>query len=597
MLKELVKHYSVSTNYVILFFQLLLAVTVSIYVVLHFTNHFLIEYNIKIIENSGVYKGEIYFSSNGTYDEKKKKTVKYKKSVNQFQKVKVAVSGQKVSSLRLDPLLDAGEVEIKDFSVRYGDQVQEIQFSDVDVTNSYNVKVLYSNTDCIVLKCLGKDPHIEVGGDMSFNRFDLSSVVYVSILAILLFSAYRVLTIYLRKYSYENIFLPAILLFYSIYVILFSSPVMGKNLLYIFVIMSLASCITNSFSLRKNYIREILLFVMVYLLMSYLSTLLSTHLADINYLNSKVLLIICACFIPLGFNQIKNYNFIFFKFLLTVLLLLMACLIICLNTNVLSINNVYFFSFLMERTDWTQKNYIFWYLLLCFGTLSFYNFKNKNDIIIILLVWIISFFTIFYSYSLLARLAFLTATAVYLLLAICRFSKKSLLIFVWILTFYIIFSPIIFSLIDLAPYHHRLVSRNAFYHTSAALIKQHWLFGYGFGSTLHMQTRDFVDISKLPGVYIESFPGGHPHNLSLLFWLEFGVFGAIFLAYYIHRFLVFSVEQTYHFIKQPALFGMIIAFEIITSFSWSIWYSQVLLTFSFFGVMFVLSMNNRDFRH
>ena len=36
---------------------------------------------------------------------------------------------------------------------------------------------------------------------------------------------------------------------------------------------------------------------------------------------------------------------------------------------------------------------------------------------------------------------------------------------------------------------------------------------------------------------------------------------------------------------------MIIAFDIITSFSWSIWYPQVLLTFAFFGIMLTLFMN------
>jgi len=480
MLKELIKNYSVSTKSAIVFFQLIVAFTLSIYVVLHFTNNFLIEYNIKIIENSGSYKGEIYFSSNGTYDEKKKKTVKYKKSVNLFQKVKVLVAGQNISSLRLDPLLDAGKVEITDFSIKYGDQVQKIDLSNVDRSWSHNVKVLSGNTDGIVLKCLGKDPSIEVDSDISFNRFSLLSVVYISILTLLLFSGIRILLTCVRKYSYENIFLAAILLLYSIYVVLFSSPEMGNNLLYTFVIMSFTVSMINGFSSRGNYCKGMIIFLMVYLLMSYLSVVMSTQLADINYLNRKALVIICACFIPIGFHKIKNYNFTFFKLFLTLLILLMACLIICLNTNVISIDNVYLFSFLMERTDWTQKNYIFWYLLLSLGTLSFYNFRNKNDIVVILLIWIISFFAIFYSYSLLARLAFLVATAVYLLLAIFRFSKNSLLIFIWILTFYIIFSPILFSLIDLAPYHHRLVSRNAFYHTSAALIKEHWLFGYGF---------------------------------------------------------------------------------------------------------------------
>ena len=91
--------------------------------------------------------------------------------------------------------------------------------------------------------------------------------------------------------------------------------------------------------------------------------------------------------------------------------------------------------------------------------------------------------------------------------------------------------------------------------------------------------------------YLSVFPRGQPHNLSLLFWLEFGVFGALFLAYYIHKLLFMFIEKTYNQMNLTALFGMIVAFDIITSFSWSIWIYQVLLTFSFFGIMLVLSLN------
>jgi O-antigen ligase len=234
---------------------------------------------------------------------------------------------------------------------------------------------------------------------------------------------------------------------------------------------------------------------------------------------------------------------------------------------------------------------MFWYVLLMFGTLSFYNFKNKKDMIIIFLIISVSYFALFAGYSRSARLAFVVGLAIYIGLSLFNVRKKYLHIVIWVLTLYIVFSPILFSFVDLTPYHQRLIQRDAIYHTAAALIKEHWLFGYGFGSTFHMYIKDFVDIAELPKHYIDRFPGGHPHNLSLLFWLEFGVFGAVFLAYYIHKLLLVFIDKTYNKISQPALFGMIVAFDIITSFSWSILIYQVLLTFSFFGIMLVLSMN------
>ena len=161
---------------------------------------------------------------------------------------------------------------------------------------------------------------------------------------------------------------------------------------------------------------------------------------------------------------------------------------------------------------------------------------------------------------------------------------------VWIFTFYIIFAPIIFALIDFT-FLPKLVQRDAIYKTSLALIKEHWVFGYGYGSTLTIHLKDFVSNTDLPKHYINVFPGGHPHNLSLLFWLEFGVVGVSFLAYYIHKLLAFIIENTYDNTHQAAILSMVVAFDVITSFSWSIWYPQVLLTFAFFGIMLVLSLN------
>ena len=66
----------------------------------------------------------------------------------------------------------------------------------------------------------------------------------------------------------------------------------------------------------------------------------------------------------------------------------------------------------------------------------------------------------------------------------------------------------------------------------------------------------------------------------------------MFLVYFVHKLLIAVIEQTYHGRNNAALFAMIVAFGVITSFSWSIWYPQVLLTYAFFGVLLILSMNS-----
>jgi O-antigen ligase len=144
--------------------------------------------------------------------------------------------------------------------------------------------------------------------------------------------------------------------------------------------------------------------------------------------------------------------------------------------------------------------------------------------------------------------------------------------------------------------HPRLEERIAIYKTAFALIKEHWFFGYGYGSTLVVNIKDFVSTSNLPKYYIDTFPGGHPHNLALLFWLEFGIIGATFLAYYIHKLLVYIIENTYNYTNQAAILSLVVAFDIISSFSWSIWWPSVLLTFAFFGIMLTLSMNIKSLK-
>ncbi|MCD6579807.1 O-antigen ligase family protein, partial [bacterium] len=262
-----------------------------------------------------------------------------------------------------------------------------------------------------------------------------------------------------------------------------------------------------------------------------------------------------------------------------------------LDHNIILIDNIHFLDYAMQRIKWTQKNYMFWYILLMFATLSFYNVRKKYELLIILAILALSYFAVFGGYSRSARLSFVVGVLAYTILSIFQINKKYLLGFIWFLTLYIIFSPIILSFLDLGSYISELRQRDQIYNTSAALITEHWFLGYGYGSTLSIHLKDVVSIADLPKIYINVYPGGHPHNLSLLFWLEFGIFGALFLIYFIHKFLKYFIENTYLYINQAALFGMIVAFDIITSFSWSIWYPQVLLTFSFFGAMLVLSMN------
>ncbi len=457
--------------------------------------------------------------------------------------------------------------------------------------NRHIVKfVVYFVISC----CLAR--HYTGGYGITSAQYWAKFFIYSVLLTVIVYFFNELLVKALRKFSLENILLALGATIYSLYAIFFSNVKFAILILIAFSLVSMVVALKNSLYNRVVFIKGIFIFLLLYSVMSYLSIFITTDLANLNYLNSKMPFIVMACLMPIGFFNIKNFNFDFFKGFLSLLLIMMAVFIILLNSHILDINNVKVLSFVMMRDDWTQKNYMFWYVLLTFGALSFYNVRKKLDFTIIISLLLLSFGVIFFGYSDSAKLSFIVGILIYSFFSIFKIQKKYLLALIWMFVFYVLFAPLLFSLIDLAPYDSRLIQRNAIYHTAAALIKEHWLFGYGYGSTLTIELKNFVSSVDLPKYYISAFPGGHPHNLSLLFWLEFGVFGALFLGYFVHKMLAFVVEQTYGNINQAAIFAMIIVFDILTSFSWDIWYPQVLLTYAFFGILLVLSINIKDRR-
>ncbi len=570
--------------------KIIVVFLISLYLTNKNTNDYTINYDINIIQNDSKLYGQLYYKNTTNYNDKQAKGIKYKDVRNKFQNCKINLTDQNnITSIRLDPLLGKGLVEIKNFTINSKYDMYKINFNEMNtLKNSHNIKILTKNNHFITLECIGSDPFLEMSNNIHLEKINLIYVGYFMIVSILLYILLEIYLFFLKNIATEYT-LFAILFTYSLYTVIGQT---AYYLLFVFAITSILISFKNDLAHKKSYIKEITIFLLIYLGMSYMTVLTARPLTDLNYLNSKSILIVLACFVPIAFYNIKTFNYRFFKIALTLLVFTFALSMIILNLKIIDLNQIEIYDFeLTRRNIWTQKNYMFWYVLLMFGTLSFYNYKKTKDMVIIFVIILISYYALFNGYSRSARLAFTVGISIYILLSLFNVKKKYLLIFIWILTAYIIFSPILFSLVDLTPYHPRLNQRDAIYHTAAALIKEHWLLGYGFGSTLHMHIKDFVDIAELPTHYIGHFPGGHPHNLSLLFWLEFGVFGALFLAYYIHKLLLIFIEKTYNKINQPALFGMIVAFDIITSFSWSIWIYQVLLTFSFFGVMLVLSMN------
>ena len=574
------------------------------YYISSYKNIFYIEYDIKIIQNDNSYLGELFYSDNASYNPQNRRLIRYIKHNQTFEHITEKIRNMKtIHKVRLDPLLGAGRVEVKNFTIhyinpRYQDIDKKYQVDFSKISNNYmnNLEIISTNKSGAILESTGNDPFIELTHNINFNIFNIHNVLKALVLAILLY----LFLIIIKIYSVVNVFSFGILLIYTSYVLLFDSNVMAFDLLITFTLVSFFMILSNNPSNLFIYLKHVGVFLLFYLLIGYTSLFITTEVAYENYFYKTIPYIILALIIPMGFYNIKRFDIRYFKNILTILLIMMAIFILLLNQKIISIfyfhlYDIYydFFDFYFKWTWWTQKNYTFWYVLLMFGTLSFYDIRKKVELIIISAILVLSYFAVFSGYSESAKLSYVIGVLIYILLSFFQIQKKNLLIITWLFTLYIILSPILFSLIDPSLYP-KLESRVAVYKTAFALIKEHWLFGYGYGSTLVINIKDFVTISDLPKYYIDTFPGGHPHNLALLFWLEFGIIGAIFLAYYIHKLLVYIIENTYNYTNQAAILSLVVAFDIITSFSWSIWWPSVLLTFSFFGVILVLSMNIKE---
>lgn len=570
---------------------------VSLLFILSSKNDFIIRFDIQIVENNNSkYLGELFYTADTNYNSKEKKTFNYKQNIKTFQPVKISIINiHPFTHLRFDPLLSNGLVKIKNFTITYMDKTYQIDFSKIKKDNSHNISIEQQNKNYLILRLTGSDPYFELSHNIIFHQLNRATIINALLYTLIFYIAIVFISIFYRLNYLHKFVCISILYIYTAYTLLFLSPTLAMSLLLYFALFSSIISLYKNTKVFIAYTKIIGTFLLLYILLSLMSLIVTTKLADSSYLYNKIPYIILAAIIPVSFYKIKDFNLIFFKIVLSTLLIVMAIIIFLLDHQIISINHHSIFGLTMERIKWTQKNYMFWYILLMFGTLSFYNIRKKIDFFLMLILVIISYIVVFGGYSLSARLSFSVGIFLYTFLSIFYIKKKYLLTIIWIFTIYIIFSPIIFALIDFT-FLPKLVERDAIYKMSFALIKEHWIFGYGYGSTLALNIKDFVTISSLPKHYLDSYPGGHPHNLSLLFWLEFGVIGAAFLAYYIHKLLKYIIEETYNYSNQAGLLAMIVAFDIITSFSWSIWYPQVLLTFAFFGIMLVLSMNIKSLK-
>ena len=162
----------------------------------------------------------------------------------------------------------------------------------------------------------------------------------------------------------------------------------------------------------------------------------------------------------------------------------------------------------------------------------------------------------------------------------------------------------------LVPSNH--FDRIFLFETASNAIVDNWLTGYGFGSTLSLNISEYLP-QRLPSHILSTFPhtsawssynsaflllhnglfpGSHPHNLIALIWLDFGLVGALLFSASIYAFNQTFLPKIDDVRIAPYAISLIVSAIIIFSFSFSIWQTDVVLTYAMFFACLIFIMSN-----
>lgn len=567
--------------------------------------HATITFDIKVIESKvSDLSGQIYYSNNGAYTgENSKHFVLRRDMYNIYQIVNIPLYDKTIKYIRLDPLADAGEIMIKDFSILQGSwnhkKIQEINLKHINLKKLHNLEIIKKEKSFLHLLATGPDPYMQIENNLDIrssiiNYGEIIKISIISLLVLMLF-VYIMKGIRSNYLKIEELLTVLILITYSFITVLYSNRtwviwlIIGVPIIGLYIIYKQGP--SNYILPIKNIIGILSLLTIVVLISD-----LANDKHQIYSYFSFIQYILSAMIIAIIFIQKKSFNYHFYKYFLLTFTVSIALFTTTLHFDIIRIDTVIAFGHRMSQHPWTQKNYMFWYLFLMWGTISFFYFSklNKKDLFAILLILTTSCITIMSGYSDSAKLAFFLSLFIYLLFSFIKFDIKTLLFIPILISLYIFLMPWISDIIIyLSSLHERLAYREKHFALASALVKENLLFGYGYKTEASLLLQDFLAHDLLQKYGFKYLPGKNPHNIPLLIWLNFGAIGAFLFSFLIYLSMKKFILLTYTKNNQPALLGIISSFMIITTFSWSGWWPVTFLTYGFFVAMIFLSMNNK----
>lgn len=246
-----------------------------------------------------------------------------------------------------------------------------------------------------------------------------------------------------------------------------------------------------------------------------------------------------------------------------------------------------------------RKVFSFYLLFLMWATIGFLWRQGKKKTILSVVIAILSVWALFTTTSESAQFAAVCGLFVFALVHL-KIRRGRYWIYLFLASVFLLI-PLLWLIF------YPVTSRNPWevYNDSSSFLRQNWaigarvylyefcselirkqmIFGYGFGSTLQIP----VPSGKLPGWSI--FPGGHPHSIVFLFLLEHGMIGYLWLTGMFVLFFNRLYERIKSKIEEPAIWALLMSGIVVFSLSFSIWHSDVVLTYGWFFVFLLILMD------
>lgn len=243
-------------------------------------------------------------------------------------------------------------------------------------------------------------------------------------------------------------------------------------------------------------------------------------------------------------------------------------------------------SFRFPSSAWNKKFHGFWLLFLMWGTLSLYPRVDRSNARAVFVLFVFVLAATFVNYSESARLALLLSLLIY---AAMHYRERRVSKLIEYSTYlYIVSFPLLWTFTPLRDLFMEYDEpRFRVYEAGVDLISSSFWMGHGFGSCLKMPVMLAEDAPR--GAALIAFPGGHPHSIVLLAWIEMGIFGAAVLLAAIHA-MIRTLTSRARTSSAPARWALFVSGLTIFSFSFANWQADFVLSFTLFLSMFVLGI-------